>query len=72
MVTTHSPFFVNKLQPEELWVLYRDKAGFTQAKRAAERCEIKEFMAEGALLGQLWVEGHFEVGDPLTASGGTD
>jgi len=30
---------------------------------------IKEFMAEGALLGQLWMEGHFEVGDPLTNSG---
>ncbi len=72
MVTTHSPFFVNKLQPEELWVLYRDQTGFTQAKRAAEMRGIKEFMKEGALLGQLWVEGHFEVGDPLTADSGTD
>ena len=24
MVTTHSPFFVNELRPEELWVLYRN------------------------------------------------
>ena len=30
---------------------------------------IREFMDEGALLGQLWLEGHFEVGDPLTNSG---
>jgi hypothetical protein len=31
---------------------------------------VKEFMAHGALLGQLWMEGHFEVGDPLINAGG--
>jgi len=61
MVTTHSPFFVNGLQPEELWVLYRDAAGYTQAKRAADIQGVKEFSAEGAQLGSLWAEGHFEV-----------
>jgi hypothetical protein len=30
---------------------------------------ISEFMKEGALLGQLWMEGHFDVGDPLVNSG---
>ena len=69
MVTTHSPFFVNGLRPEELWVLYRDKNGYTQAKQAAKMKGIKEFMNQGALLGHLWMEGHFEVGDPLTTSG---
>jgi len=69
MVTSHSPFFVNGLKPEELWVLYRDKSGYTQAKQAAKMKGIKEFMNEGALLGHLWTEGHFEVGDPLTVSG---
>jgi len=69
MVTTHSPFFVNGLRPEELWVLYRDKNGYTQAKQAAKMRGIKEFMNQGALLGHLWAEGHFEVGDPLSVSG---
>ena len=69
LVTTHSPFFVNPLRPEEVWVLYRTEQGFTQARRASEMRGIKEFMAEGALLGQLWMEGHFEVGDPLTNCG---
>jgi predicted ATPase len=69
MVTTHSPFFVNGLRPEELWVLYRDKNGYTQAKQAVKMKGIKEFMNQGALLGHLWAEGHFEVGDPLAASG---
>ncbi len=70
MVTSHSPFFVNGLRPEELWVLYRDELGFTQARRASDMLGIKEFIAAGALLGQLWIEGYFEVGDPLTNNGG--
>jgi predicted ATPase len=70
MVTTHSPFFVNGLRPEELWVLYRDADGYTQARRAADMRGIKEFMDHGAKLGHLWMEGHFEVGDPLTNAGG--
>jgi len=69
VVTTHSPFFVNSLRPEETWVLYRADDGFTRARRASEMQGIKEFIAEGALLGHLWMEGHFEVGDPLTNAG---
>ena len=70
MVTTHSPFFVNGLRTEELWVLYRDEQGYTQARRAADMRGVKEFMEQGAQLGHLWMEGHFDVGDPLTAAGG--
>jgi predicted ATPase len=70
MVTTHSPFFVNELRPEELWVLYRDETGFTQPKRVSDMERVTAFVEEGAKLGHLWMEGHFEVGDPLTASGG--
>ena len=70
MVTTHSPFFVNGLRAQELWVLYRDDGGYTQARRASDMPGVNEFMVEGALLGHLWAEGHFDVGDPLTAAGG--
>lgn len=70
MVTTHSPFFVDGLRAEELWVLYRDNNGFTQARNAKKMRGVLEFMEHGAKLGQLWMEGHFEVGDPLTHSGG--
>jgi predicted ATPase len=70
MVTTHSPFFINGLKPEELWVLYRDQKGYTNAKKASEMQGINEFILEGASLGNLWMEGHFEFGDPLTNAGG--
>lgn len=69
MVTTHSPYFVNGLRPEELWVLYRDERGYTGARRAADMAGVKEFLHEGALLGDLWLENQFEVGDPLTNAG---
>ncbi|CDM94582.1 MAG: AAA family ATPase [Limnospira sp. PMC 1291.21] len=65
MVTTHSPFFVNSLKPEELWVLYRDSQGFTQAKKTADMQGVKEFINQGALLGSLWMEDFFDVGNPL-------
>ena len=69
MVTTHSPYFVNGIRPEELWILFRDDRGFTNAKCAARMEGINEFIEEGALLGNLWTEGHFEVGDPLVNQG---
>jgi hypothetical protein len=31
---------------------------------------IQDFVNQGALLGDLWMEGHFDVGDPLTNAGG--
>jgi predicted ATPase len=70
LATTHSPFFVNALKANELWVLYRDEKGYTQARRASDMRGVVKFMENGASLGDLWTEGYFEVGDPLTASGG--
>lgn len=69
MVTTHSPFFVNGLKAKELFVIYRNTKGYTQAINVSEMKGVNEFMEEGASLGNLWVEGHFEAGDPLTLSG---
>ena len=70
MITTHSPYFINELHADEVWVLYRDEEGFTVCKRTSEMCGINEFMATGGKLGHLWMEGFFEIGDPLTNSGG--
>jgi predicted ATPase len=69
LVTTHSPFFVNALRPEEVRVLYRDETGYTHAVRAADIEGVSEFMSAGAQLGHLWLEGHFSIGDPLVNQG---
>ncbi len=69
LVTTHSPFFLNGLRPEEVRVLYRNDRGYTQAVRAANIQGVSEFMEAGSSMGNLWLEGHFGVGDPLVNSG---
>jgi predicted ATPase len=69
LVTTHSPFFLNALRPEEVRVLWRDEQGYTRTERVADRPGVKAFVNHGALLGQLWMEGQLGVGDPLVNQG---
>ncbi len=69
IVTTHSPFFIDPLKPEQVRVLYRASDGYTREKRVADMPGIREFLQEGASLGDLWMEGHFEGGDPLAWEG---
>jgi predicted ATPase len=69
LVTTHSPFFLDAALPGEIRVLYRDEQGYTEAIRAADIRGIPEFVAEGASMGQLWLEGRLGVGDPLVNAG---
>ncbi|MGK2915781.1 MAG: AAA family ATPase [Porticoccaceae bacterium] len=71
LITSHSPFLLNAMRAEEVRVLYRDEHGFTQAVRACDIQGIPEFMAAGASLGHLWMEGHFGIGDPLINQGGS-
>jgi len=70
VVTTHSPFFIDRLRPVQVRVLYRSDDGYTRIKRVADMPGIPEFISEGASLGDLWMEGHFDVGDPLSAGDG--
>lgn len=69
LVTTHSPFFLNALRPDEVRVLWRDEQGYTQTQRAVDLQGVSEFVEHGALLGQLWMEGQLGVGDPLVNQG---
>ena len=69
LVTTHSPFFLNALRPEEVWVLYRDGLGHTRNVPLVDAPGVLAFVEEGAELGWLWTEGYFGVGDPLRSQG---
>lgn len=57
-ITTHSPFFVNALRPEQVWVLEKEN-GFAIAKRASEYEFVKELVEEGASIGDLWYSKYF-------------
>lgn len=69
LVTSHSPFFLSGMRANEVRVLYRDEQGYTQVVRAQDIRGIPEFIAAGASLGHLWLEGRLGVGDPLTNAG---
>lgn len=69
LVTTHSPFFLNALNPKEVRVLWRGESGYTETRRVDELPSVRDFLREGAQLGDLWLEGYFGVGDPLVNSG---
>ncbi len=69
LVTTHSPFFLNALSPKEVRVLYRGEDGYTRTQRVSELPGILEFLEEGARLGDLWMEGHFDRDELDTEAG---
>ena len=69
LVTTHSPFFLDAVRPKEVHVLWRDERGYTRSQSLDKNERIMAFMEAGASLGDLWMEGHFGVGDPLTEGG---
>lgn len=69
ILTTHSPFFINPLRSQEVRVLYRAADGYSRARLVSDMPGIAEFIEQGATLGDLWMEGHFDAGDPLTMGG---
>jgi len=69
LIATHSPFFINALSPGEVRVLWRDENGHAQTSLVQDIRGVPEFVEEGAMLGQLWMEGQFGVGDPLVRQG---
>ena len=62
-ISTHSPDFVNALQPKELFWLTK-KNGYTTMKRASDDELINELYEAGDQLGSLWNQGHFKDSDP--------
>ncbi|PJJ54470.1 AAA family ATPase [Hymenobacter chitinivorans] len=66
LVATHSPFLLDALEPEQVWVLHRGADGYTQATRTADLPEVVAMVEEGSPLGYLWARNFFDIGDPLT------
>ena len=69
LVTTHSPYFVNALHAEELRVVWRDRDGFAKAMSTNDIFPVPELVEHGNQLGDLWMHGHFGVGNPTVRQG---
>ncbi|MEW6220222.1 MAG: AAA family ATPase [Thermodesulfobacteriota bacterium] len=59
-VTTHQPYFVDALEPEEVWVLEKGADGFSTARRASGDPVIKSMVAQGLPLGSLWYSDYLD------------
>lgn len=69
LVTTHSPFFVDILKSKEVRILWRDERGYTRVQPVEDLPRVSQFMKEGALLGDLWMQGYFGMADPRMHQG---
>jgi predicted ATPase len=59
-VTTHQPYFVDALQPEEVWILEKTENGFSKISRASDNKLIKNLADEGLPLGGLWYSDYMD------------
>lgn len=59
LVTTHSPYFVDALSPEQVWLIEKGTDGFATVTRTADIPNVKDMIAEGIPLGSLWYSQHF-------------
>ncbi|MBK8896099.1 MAG: AAA family ATPase [Candidatus Competibacteraceae bacterium] len=59
-VTTHQPYFVDALSPEEVWILEKEQDGFSTIRRVSELEVVKNLVTEGLLLGGLWYSDYLD------------
>ena len=60
LVTTHQPYFVDALDPEETWILEKSADGTSTIRRAADDRVVVAMVREGQPLGSLWYSDFFD------------
>jgi predicted ATPase len=60
LVTTHQPYFVDALEPSEVWVLEKAQSGFSTTRRAADDPLIRNMVEQGLPLGGLWYSDYLD------------
>jgi len=61
LITTHQPYFVDALKPEEVWVLEKGEDGFATIRQASEDPIVEAMVTEGLPLGGLWYSEYLNV-----------
>ena len=59
-VTTHQPYFVDALNPQEVWILEKEADGFPTIRRASDDPLVKNLVEEGLPLGGLWYSDYLD------------
>ena len=61
-ITTHQPYFVDSLEPDEVWILQKGEDGFSKIHRVSDDEIVKNMVSEGLPLGGLWYSDYFDEG----------
>ena len=59
-VTTHQPYFIDALEPKEVWILEKGADGFSTIRRASDDPIVNNMVAEGLPLGGLWYSDYLD------------
>ncbi|HTS26889.1 MAG TPA: AAA family ATPase [Bryobacteraceae bacterium] len=59
-VTTHQPYLVDALTPDETWVLEKGADGFSTIRRASADPTVVSMVEEGLELGSLWYSDYLD------------
>ncbi len=59
-VTTHQPYFVDSMRPDEVWILEKGVDGFSKITRASNDSVVKQLNTQGIPLGSLWYSEYFD------------
>ncbi len=59
-ITTHQPYFVDALEPDEVWILEKKEDGFSTIRRASDDALVNNMVAEGLPLGGLWYSDYLD------------
>ena len=59
-ITTHQPYFVDSLDPKEVWILEKGEDGFSIIRRASDDPIVTNMVAEGLPLGGLWYSDYLD------------
>jgi predicted ATPase len=59
-ITTHQPYFVDALEPNEVWILEKGEDGFSTIRRASDDELVRNMVTEGLPLGGLWYSDYLD------------
>ena len=59
-ITTHQPYLVDALSPEETWILEKGEGGFSTIRQASSDPIVVNMVAEGLPLGGLWYSDYLD------------
>ena len=59
-ITTHQPYFVDALAPDETWILEKGLDGFSNIHRASDDATVNAMVDEELPLGSLWYSDYLD------------